>query len=1118
MPSLRKSLSKAKAKAQNLFHRSELSPGYQSRATSTESFSLPPAGTAEDAPSRLKNAGPSSSRQSLPTLLDNGILVPTHEVQAQGIERLEPGITVKPSTFTGATSNSSEQTLSTAITPNPNPWDTWTLDRDFLSQVYDWNAKHPENTLGRVFHKISVAIEQHELLFELVPDGLIPIRGFVKALAHIVKLGTTIAEAKAAALQFTQGVLQWVEKLAAALGEGGNGPFVAKAWDNLADIRRLIDDVCAWAQRMLKAGLVERASVNDRISDFQKEFTQAVARFDVIAHIHIGVAQDHLKENLENLHVHVTAGQDRVEHRLEALAEGQENLVQILQTSQSHIPEATYQVQKKIPCDPGTRQLVLAEIMDWIEDISEGSPCFFWLSGDPGVGKSAVTASVAKECTHRNILWAQYFINRNDASTIDPQVYFPFIVKQMSKRATAVDRTVKKILAKQPDLLKDDIGVQATDLFIKAVRVASESTPESPIAIIIDALDETDSKRLKVTAETFSRILVDLPRNVKVFISSRVENVIRDSFAHQPRAKNIYLSTKTSVADVTQFLETKVREIMAQYHIDQSHWGHNHMQRLCSQASGLFIWAVTAIGYLRSQIDEYGTECLGVVLDQLNSNVDDIDELYKTILEQTYRLNTSPWQIQCFQRIIGGILVQQSPLSINDLKGLLDLRNPQTQAPVDIVHFVRRFRTVLVPGVGGINGQTIPRVHKSFVDFITSPKAQQFRIDTTASHGELALQSIAQLRSLWDPKMLGIPARQLSYVISHWSLHLTCIVGVPVDSEETVDDNGSINEEKTSLSKPPAEQDPGTFIPSSPGPTKLPSDGKILCISTSPDGSHIAYTLGHSILLRDVETGNFTESPFHGHTSNVLSVMFSPDGKYLVSGSNDKTICIWEVETGTRVGDPFIGHGDWVYAAAFSPDGIKVVSASRDKTARIWDATTGQMLHRLQHYFPVQGAFFSPDTKQIVTSAENHAVRIWDAITGDEVKFLQGHLEYRSEVASAFFSPDGKHVLSSSSDGRIILWDAETGVQIPEYFHAAASNLTPTLAFTNSETAPYVETPPKSTTNPKEANLSSYTFDVGKNQTVGGIPGAWIYCSKEDDNWPTFTISTYLGQVVIKCV
>jgi hypothetical protein len=72
--------------------------------------------------------------------------------------------------------------------PSP-PWQTWTFDQDFLRDVKEWNEAHPENTLDRILNGTCSIINQHSILLEMVPDGLIPIRGFVKALAHLIKLG-----------------------------------------------------------------------------------------------------------------------------------------------------------------------------------------------------------------------------------------------------------------------------------------------------------------------------------------------------------------------------------------------------------------------------------------------------------------------------------------------------------------------------------------------------------------------------------------------------------------------------------------------------------------------------------------------------------------------------------------------------------------------------------------------------------------------------------------------------------------------------------------------------------------------------------------------------------------
>jgi WD40 repeat protein len=77
--------------------------------------------------------------------------------------------------------------------------------------------------------------------------------------------------------------------------------------------------------------------------------------------------------------------------------------------------------------------------------------------------------------------------------------------------------------------------------------------------------------------------------------------------------------------------------------------------------------------------------------------------------------------------------------------------------------------------------------------------------------------------------------------------------------------------------------------------------------------------------------------------SPVYCIAVSPDSQHIVSGSEDKTICVWNATTGEMVAGPFTGHTDSVWSVAFSPDGQHIVSGSRDKTICVWNATTGEM-------------------------------------------------------------------------------------------------------------------------------------------------------------------------------
>src|SRR5262249_8547424 len=77
--------------------------------------------------------------------------------------------------------------------------------------------------------------------------------------------------------------------------------------------------------------------------------------------------------------------------------------------------------------------------------------------------------------------------------------------------------------------------------------------------------------------------------------------------------------------------------------------------------------------------------------------------------------------------------------------------------------------------------------------------------------------------------------------------------------------------------------------------------------------------------------------PLTGHTGFVRSVVFSPDGKTLASGSEDDTLILWDVASRQPLGPPLTGHIATVTSVAFSPDGKTLASGSGDKTVLLWD-------------------------------------------------------------------------------------------------------------------------------------------------------------------------------------
>jgi hypothetical protein len=164
-----------------------------------------------------------------------------------------------------------------------------------------------------------------------------------------------------------------------------------------------------------------------------------------------------------------------------------------------------------------------------------------------------------------------------------------------------------------------------------------------------------------------------------------------------------------------------------------------------------------------------------------------------------------------------------------------------------------------------------------------------------------------------------------------------------------------------------------------------------------------------------------------GHADDVFSVAFSPDGKRVVTGSNDNTAKIWDAANGTEL-LTLNGHGSGVRSVAFSPDGRRVVTGSFDKTAKLWDGQSGQELLTLKgHADGVFSVAFSPDGRRVVTGGGDKTAKIWDAENGQELLTLKGHGDI---LFSAAFSPDGRRVVTGSFDKTAKLWDGQSGQEL----------------------------------------------------------------------------------------
>jgi WD40 repeat protein len=246
-------------------------------------------------------------------------------------------------------------------------------------------------------------------------------------------------------------------------------------------------------------------------------------------------------------------------------------------------------------------------------------------------------------------------------------------------------------------------------------------------------------------------------------------------------------------------------------------------------------------------------------------------------------------------------------------------------------------------------------------------------------------------------------------------------------------------------------------------------DAGLRSVAPSPSGRH-AVTGGTDGAVRLWDLGGARQTSFHnfrGHRDVVTSAVFSADGRYLLSGSQDQVVRFWRIEPGMGL-QRLTGHTGPVRCVDLSPDNRWALSGGDDRSVRLWDLEAGREAARLEghagavlrvvfcpggryvlsggedgtlrlwrlpvpenhgrrlvgHRWAILAGAMTPDGKTVVTGGADHLVKVWDTASGRERITLRGHLKM---VWSVAVSRDGKTVVSGSDDRTVRVWEADTG-------------------------------------------------------------------------------------------
>ena len=187
---------------------------------------------------------------------------------------------------------------------------------------------------------------------------------------------------------------------------------------------------------------------------------------------------------------------------------------------------------------------------------------------------------------------------------------------------------------------------------------------------------------------------------------------------------------------------------------------------------------------------------------------------------------------------------------------------------------------------------------------------------------------------------------------------------------------------------------------------------------------------GHGGLLPPVEDRLPIQEDIHDQMFfpdegvHVLILEFSPNGKRLASGSQDKTVRLWDTDTNEELAI-LQKHTGWISALAFSSDGKKLASGSTDKTVNLWDTDTGELITTLTgHLNGIVALSFSPDGSTLASGSADGTIKFWNAETGELLPI--SITEHTKWVKVVSFSEDNSVLVSVAFNGISDFWDLKT--------------------------------------------------------------------------------------------
>ncbi|CAN9182999.1 unnamed protein product [Alternaria alternata] len=730
------------------------------------------------------------------------------------------------------------------------------------------------------------------------------------------------------------------------------------------------------------------------------------------------------------------------------------------------------------PRDDRTRILaskdpLLAGSCDWILDDAafaqwwrDDESRILWIHGDPGKGKTMLMMALTEEIARRvgatpdqKAATAFFFCQNTVPELSNAAAVVRGLTFLLATEQPALRRHLERKYAEAGERLFEGLNVLPS-LWTTLADMAQDASV-SRLYLLVDALDECEQDSLRTFLDLATSPTA--PCKIKWVFTSRNEQHITQRLRTRHNMSLELNAWHVSTA-VVSFIHHKTLQLAEEK--DYSVTVRQKVQEyLDNNAHGTFLWVALVCKALSDE-DVYEWNVIEV-MEQFPA---ELEPLYERMLQQLRRAKIKG-HVKFREDLLRVMTVACRPLTVEEVgyvAGLLDRDAGSVRMIQDLVNSCGSFLT--------IRENTIYFVHQSAKDyFTTGPGCIIFPNGQPQAHEELARRLLDSMWYKLTTDVCGVrwPGTQVheamdqvvcqrlplhvQYACCHWADHVKA-GGMTLEDGGAVhaflkarllmlfealswlgrvsDGMGAMRQladmtEQTGKNFQMLLQDAIRFVRYSrtaieQAPLQIYSSALVF----APEKSIVRQLFSQAIPLwiRQLpwveQDWSACLQTLEGHSGGVTSVVFSPDGQTVASGSYDETVKLWDASTGA-LRSTLEGHLDVVTSVVFSPDGQTVASGSDDKTVKLWDASTGAVRSTLEgHLDVVTSVVFSPDGQTVASGSDDATVKLWDASTGAVRSTLEGHLDV---VTSVVFSPDGQTVASGSYDETVKLWDASTG-------------------------------------------------------------------------------------------